>query len=47
VEGTSATAESGASLFTVLQEQFGLKLVPAKAQVEVIVIDHIETPSEN
>jgi bla regulator protein blaR1 len=35
------------SLFTAIQEQLGLKLVPSKAQVEVIVIDHVEQPSAN
>jgi uncharacterized protein (TIGR03435 family) len=35
------------SLFTALQDQLGLKLEPAKAPVDLIVIDHIERPSEN
>jgi bla regulator protein blaR1 len=35
------------SLFTAIQEQLGLRLVPSKAAAEVIVIDHIERPSEN
>jgi uncharacterized protein (TIGR03435 family) len=35
------------SLFTALQEQLGLKMETTKANVDVMVIDHIERPSAN
>ena len=38
---------SGATLFTSLREQLGLKLESQKAMAEVLVIDHIEQPSAN
>jgi uncharacterized protein (TIGR03435 family) len=37
----------GPPLFEALEEQLGLKLVPAKDPIEVIVIDSIDKPSEN
>lgn len=37
----------GPSLETAVEEQLGLKLVPAHGPLDVIVIDHVEMPSEN
>lgn len=40
-------APDASRIFQAIQEQLGLRLVPAKGPVDVLVIDHIERPSEN
>lgn len=43
----SAEEEALPDLFTAIQDQLGLKLEPIKAPVQVLVVDHIERPSDN
>ena len=45
--GPAASPDAGPSIFTALQEQLGLKLESAKGPVEVLVIEHVQKPSEN
>jgi bla regulator protein blaR1 len=42
----SAAADPQSSVVTSM-EDLGLKLVPGKGQVETLVVDHVERPSEN
>ncbi len=44
---SSDAADAPPGLFTAIQEQLGLKLAPAKAFADVLVIDHVQRPSEN
>jgi uncharacterized protein (TIGR03435 family) len=46
--GTAPSPDAAdATLFTAIEEQLGLKLVPTRAPGQVLIIDHIERPSEN
>jgi uncharacterized protein (TIGR03435 family) len=47
VRGPDAANDSAPTIFTALQEQLGLKLESSRAMRDVLVIDHIERPSEN
>ena len=47
IPGLPAPPADGASLFTALQEQLGLRLESQMAPVDLLVIDSIERPSEN
>ena len=40
-------ANAPPGLYTAIQEQLGLKIESTKAPVEVLVIDHLDKPSEN
>lgn len=46
--GTAVPIEdAGPTLLEALQEQLGLKLKPINAPVQILVIDHVEQPSQN
>ena len=40
--------DTGPSIFTAVEEQLGLKLVPEKDTVDILIVDHVEkVPTEN
>jgi uncharacterized protein (TIGR03435 family) len=44
--GPSTEPDAGPTIFDVVSD-LGLKLEPAKSEVETLVVDHVERPSEN
>lgn len=46
-ESTTVSDPNAPSIFTALKEQVGLELASGKAEVDFIVIDHVERPDKN
>jgi uncharacterized protein (TIGR03435 family) len=47
VPGVQPVDQNGASIFTAVQEQLGLKLEAQRGPVDVLVIDRAEQPAQN
>ena len=46
-EAANASTPDGPAIFDALQDQLGLRLLPAQATVEMLVIDRAERPATN
>ncbi len=45
--GAASTADAAPPLFTVLEEQLGLKVESGRGPVDVLVIEHVERPTDD
>jgi uncharacterized protein (TIGR03435 family) len=46
-QGSAPLPDAPVSIFTILQDQLGLRLESAKGPIDTIVIDHVEPPTPN